>query len=154
MNKEETAIETANKSKKTSKWVIILVIIGCLYYIVPIGLFTLAIITDNYKTEYKVLDDGSINIDKSKLTIQSGVKGYYSEEKKAYYIEGKVTNNTEKDYNYIEINYYLYNEKEEVLGVATTLIQKLGAKKTWNFKAIYDDVDASSVSKFEYNPNN
>ena len=154
MNKEETAIETANKSKKTSKWVIILVIIGCLYYIVPIGLFTLAIITDNYKTEYKVLDDGSINIDKSKLTIQSGVKGYYSEEKKAYYIEGKVTNNTEKDYNYIEINYYLYNEKEEVLGVATTLIQKLGAKKTWKFKAIYDDVDASSVYKFEYNPNN
>ncbi len=148
--KEETNFEP---KKKTSKWIIALVVLGCLYYIVPIGLFTIALITDRFNVEYKVMDDGSIQIDKKKLTVQKDVKGYYNEEKKAYYIEGKLTNNTDKDYNGIDISYYLYNESGEVLGEAGTYIQRLGAKKTWNFKVIYDDVDAMNVTKFEYNPN-
>ncbi len=140
------------KKTKTPKWVIVLIVIGCLYYIVPIGLFTFAILTDNFSVEYKVLDDGSINIDKKKLTIQKDVKGYYNEAKEAYYIEGKITNNTNKDYNGIAINYYVYNEAGEILGEASNYIQKLGPKKTWNFKLIYDNVDAKDVVRFEYNP--
>ena len=151
-NFDEKGVAIEPKKSKPAKWLIVLIIIGCLYYIVPIGLFAFAMIADNYSLEYKVLDDGSINIDKNKLTIQSNVKGYYVEEKKAYYIEGKLTNNTDEDYYGIDINYYVYNEAGEVLGEASNYIQKLGAKKTWNFKAIYDDVDADTVSKFEYNP--
>ena len=150
--KQEVIETTEEPKKKMSKWIIVLIVIGCLYYIVPIGLFAFAMVTDNFVTEYKVMDDGSINIDKNKLTIQSNVRGYYNEEKKAYYIEGKLVNNTDKDYNGVEIRYYVYNENDEVLGEASNYIQKLGAKKTWNFKVIYDDIDASSVTKFEYNP--
>jgi len=145
--------EMPEKKKKLSKWVIVLIVLGCLYYIVPIGLFCFAIITDNFTTEYKVLNDGSIEIDKGKLIIQKDVKGYYNEEKAAYYIEGKLTNNYEKDYNNIEISYYLYNAEGEVLGEATAYIQKLGSKKTWSFKVIYDEVDAKNVSSFEYKAN-
>ena len=149
--KEETTI-TEVKPKKTSKWVIVLIVIGCLYYLVPLGLFFFAMVTDNFKTEYKILNDGTIQIDKNKLTISNDVRGYYNAEKKAYYIEGKIKNNTNKDYNSINIDYYLYNESGEVLGAASTYLQKLGANKTWNFKVIYDEVDAINVYKFEYNP--
>ncbi len=148
-NKEAVVINEQPK-KKMSKWLVVLIVVGCLYYLVPIGLFAAAIITDGFSIEYKVMDDGSINIDRNKLTIQKDVKGYYDEEKAAYYIEGKIVNNTKKDYNGIGINYLLYNEEGEVLGEASNYIQKLGAGKTWNFKVIYDDVDASKVVKFEY----
>jgi len=152
--KTETNENVVNEKPKTkmSKWLIVLIVIGCLYYIVPLGLFAFAMVTDTFTTEYKVLDDGSINIDKGKLTIQANTKGYYNQEKGAYYIEGKVTNNTDKDYNGIDIRYYLYNEDGEILGDASTYIQKLDAKKTWNFKVIYEEVDAESVAKYEYNP--
>ncbi len=141
------------KPKKTSKWIIALIVIGCLYYIVPLGLFFVAMITDNFKVDYKIMEDGTVEIDKNKLTIQKDVKGYYNEEKNAYYIEGKVKNNTKKDYDGINIDYYLYNEEGEVLGSAGTYFQKLGPGKTWSFKIIYEDVDASKVYSFEYNPN-
>lgn len=150
MNKEENVLEV--KPKKTSKWIIVLIVIGCLYYLVPLGLFFVAMVTDNFKTEYKVLNDGTVEIDKNKLTILKDIRGYYNEEKRAYYIEGKIKNNTDKDYNGINIDYYLYNERGEVLGEASTYLQKLGANKTWNFKVIYDEVDAREVFKFEYNP--
>lgn len=153
MSKEKEVKEINDQpKKKTPKWVIVLIVVGCLYYLVPIGLFTAAILMDNFQVEYKVMDDGSINIDKNKLTIQKEVKGYYNEEKQAYYIEGKIKNNTKKDYNGISLNYIVYNEDGEVLGEATNYIQKLAAGKTWNFKLIYDDVDANKVAKFEYNP--
>ena len=142
---------TNNKQKKGfPKWAIVLIVVGCLYYLVPIGLFTFAMVTDTYATKFEVLEDGSVNINKGKLTIAPDVKGYYSEEKETYYIEGKIKNNTEKDYEGIAINYFVYNEAGEVLGEATTYIQKLGAGKTWNFKAIYADIDAPKVTKFEY----
>ena len=150
MSKKEV-VENEVKPKKTSKWVIILIVIGCLYYLVPLGLFFFAMVTDNFKTEYKILNDGTVEIDKNKLTILKDVRGYYNEEKKAYYIEKKIKNNTNKDYNGINIDYYLYNDSGEVLGNASTYLQKLGANKTWNFKVIYDEVDARNVYKFEYN---
>ena len=144
VNSDET------KKSKMPKWVIILIVIGCLYYVVPIGLLTFAMIFDDFQVEYKVLDDGSINVDKNKLTIQKDVRGYYNEEKGAYYIEGRITNNTDKDYDGVSISYYVYNENGDVLGEATNYLQKLGAKKTWNFKVIYDEVDADMVTNFEY----
>ena len=154
MKEEKNKVIEEQPKKKLSKWLVVLIVLGCLYYLVPLGLFTVAIITDNFKVEYKVLEDGSINIDKNKLTIQKDVKGYYSEEKGAYYIEGKITNNTKKDYNGINISYYVYNEEGEILGEASYFIQKLDAKKTWNFKLIYDEVDAKDAVKFEYNSDN
>ncbi len=141
-----------NKPKKNSKLIIVIIIVGCLYYLIPIGLFGYALISDTYKLEYKVLDDGSIAINKSKVIIQSGVEGYYSEEKKAYYIEGKISNNTNKDYNYLDISYYLYNANDEILGQASTYISNLEAGKTWNFKVVYEDIDASEVTRFEFHP--
>ncbi len=141
------------ENKKTNtKWIVLIVVVASLYYLVPLGLFVFAMITDNYKMEYKVLDNGAISLDKNKLTIQEGVRGYYNEEKEAYYIEGKVTNNTNKDYNYLDIRYTLYNDSNEILGEATVFIQNLGAGKTWNFKAIYNDIDANQVTNFEYTP--
>ena len=143
-----------NETKKTStKWIIVIVIIASLYYLVPVGLMLFAIISDSYGVEYTVLDNGAISIDKNKVTIQEGVRGQYIEEREAYYIEGKVTNNTDEDYNYLEIKYALYNESGEILGEASTFIQTIGAGKTWNFKIIYDDIDAATVTNFEYSPN-
>jgi len=141
------------QKKKNSKWIILIVVLASLYYLVPIGLFVFAMITDTYKTEYKVLSDGTVQIDKNKITIQAGVKGHYDEEKGIYYIEGKVTNNTDKEYNYLDINYQLYNAEGEVLGEATSFIQNLGAGKTWNFKATYAEIDAKDVESFEYRSN-
>lgn len=54
----------------------------------------------------------------------------------AYYIEGTITNNTDKQYTYVQVTFNLYDADGAQIGTAMDNINNLEAKGTWKYKAI------------------
>jgi len=52
------------------------------------------------------------------------------------YIEGKVKNNTKRNYNYVQISFGIYDEQGNKAGTAFANVSNLGAGETWKFKAM------------------
>jgi len=135
--------------KKTKKWQIILIVaLAMIIYVLPIAsIFVLSYFEEKAKT-FEVKDN-IIEISKGKLIIEN-VDSFYDEEDKTYYVTGYLKNTTEKEYDFIDISYRLYDKDGNILGEATTYLDNLSSKKTWKFKATYSDVDANEVDKFEF----
>lgn len=88
------------------------------------------------------------------IAIIGGISGLGSEEAKeekfsyeitkeyndslnfGHYIEGVVTNNLEKDYAYVQIEFICYDENGNNLGTAIDNTNNLLANQTWKFKAL------------------
>ena len=54
----------------------------------------------------------------------------------AYYIEGVVTNNLDKDYSYVQIEFICYDKDGNNLGTALANTNNLLGKQTWKYKAM------------------
>ena len=54
----------------------------------------------------------------------------------AYYIEGIVTNNLDKDYSYVQIEFICYDKDGNNLGTALDNTNNLLGKQTWKYKAM------------------
>ena len=54
----------------------------------------------------------------------------------AYYIEGVVTNNLDKDYSYVQIEFICYDKEGNNLGTAIANTNNLLGKQTWKYKAM------------------
>ena len=54
----------------------------------------------------------------------------------AYYIEGTVTNQTNKNYSYVQIEFVCYDKDNSNLGTAMANMNNLGANEKWKFKAM------------------
>lgn len=135
--------------KKTKKWQIILIcILGVMIYLLPmVGIFVVSYFEERGKAfEIK---NNTIEISKGKMIIEKE-DSFYNEDDKTYYITGYLKNTTEDDYDFINIYYRLYDADGNVLGEATAYLETLSSKKTWKFKAVYNDIDANEVSKFEF----
>lgn len=74
--------------------------------------------------------------------------GYTDEYGIAYYIEGKVTNNTDKSYSYVQVSFNVYDSEGNNIGSCFDNINNLDANGTWKIKAICSG-DANSVSRYE-----
>lgn len=135
--------------KKTKKWqIVLIVVLAMIIYVLPIAsIFVLSYFEEKAKT-FEVKDN-IIEISKGKLIIEN-VDSFYDEEDKTYYVTGYLKNTTEKEYEFIDISYRLYDKDGNILGEATTYLDNLSSKKTWKFKAIYSDIDAKEVDKFEF----
>ena len=60
------------------------------------------------------------------------------------YIEGSVTNNTNENYPYVEIEFGLYDEDNAFVGAAIDNTTDLEAGGTWKFKAVsFCDIDSA-----------
>lgn len=135
--------------KKTKKWqIILIVVLAMIIYVLPIaGIFVLSYFEEKTKT-FEVKDK-IIEISKGKLIIEN-VDSFYDEEDKTYYVTGYLKNTTEKEYDFIDISYRLYDKDGNILGDAAAYLDNLGSKKTWKFKAIYTNIDAKEVEKVEF----
>lgn len=51
------------------------------------------------------------------------------------YIEGKIKNNTDKEYSYVEVTFNLYDKDGNQLGTAMDNINNLEPNGTWKYKA-------------------
>ena len=64
----------------------------------------------------------------------------------AMYIEGKVQNNKDKDYDYAQITFTTYDAEGNTIGTCMDNINNLKANGTWKFKAICTE----SVSQIDH----
>jgi len=83
----------------------------------------------------------------SKFTLSEDT-GYADEFGFAYYIEGKVTNNTSRTYSYVQIELNVYDSENNLLGSCLDNINNLEANGTWKIKALCSG-DAKSVDHYE-----
>lgn len=78
--------------------------------------------------------------------------GYADEYGFAYYIEGKVTNNTNRGYSYVQIEFNVYDSENNLLGSCWDNINNLDANGIWKIKAICSgeakDVDHYTLKGF------
>lgn len=132
--------------KNTPSWLKVLIIgLTILVY----GLFISIIFFSDFDPIFKKNRNGSVSINDGKLMIQKDIDGYYEEEDKTFYILGTLTNNTANYYDYIELEYIVYDEEGNILGNASATLNQLKKGKSWRFKIVYDGIDAKEVSSFE-----
>lgn len=132
--------------RNTPTWAkILIVMLVILFY----GFFIWICFFETSNSNIAMNKNGSISIDDGKLTIQKDVKGYYDEETKTFYILGILTNNSSNNYDYISIEYHVYDKEGNVLGNAYANINRLKKGKSWRFKVTYEDIDASEVKTFK-----
>ena len=98
------------------------IVIAVIVFFVLIGLFSDSNSENNIPEE-------------EKFTI-SDVKAYSDDSGFAYYIEGIVKNNTDKDYNYIQITYNVYDKDDNNLGTCLDNNSNLKSGETWKFKTM------------------
>lgn len=134
--------------RRTPTWVIVLIVaMVVLFYVGFIGLCIF--VSDD--SDVKTNKNGSVSIDDGQLTIEKGTKGYYDEKTDNFYIIGTLTNNSSDDYDYVTINYHVFDKDDNILGNATDSIDDLEKGKSWKFKVVYQNVDAKEVKKFKIN---
>lgn len=131
------------KKKSIPVWVIILSIIGILLY----GIIFYEITSNSFK--YEVDTDGTILINKDKFTISSEIKSYYDAETETFYVEGIFTNNTERLYYDLTLNFVVYDLDGNILGNAYASLDRIDEKESWKFKASYYDIDATDAVSYK-----
>lgn len=69
-------------------------------------------------------------------------KSYKGKGNIGYYIEGTVSNNSDNDYSYLQIEFICYDKDGNNLGTAIDNTNNLLGNQTWKFKAmgLFDDV--------------
>lgn len=69
------------------------------------------------------------------LVLEDGYTGGLDETGYFYYIEGYVKNNTDKDYEYVSIEFITYDSEGNTLGSCYDNNSSLEANGRWKFKA-------------------
>ena len=67
-----------------------------------------------------------------------------------YYIEGTVTNNRDKDYSYVSIEFICYDAAGNNLGTASDSSSNLLGKQTWKYKAMFIGSNDEDVDHCDY----
>ena len=68
----------------------------------------------------------------------------------AYYIEGTVTNNRDRDYSYASIEFVCYDAEGNNLGTALDNTNNLLANQTWKYKAMFMGTNEENVDHCDY----
>lgn len=90
-------------------------------------------------------NDSAILSEKFSYTISDSYSNGYS-----YYIEGVVTNNRDKEYSYVQIEFICYDKDGNNLGTAMDNTNNLLGKQTWKYKAIGLFTDGSTVDHCDF----
>lgn len=100
------------------------------------------------ETSEKSSSDGSsTNKEKFSYTVDKQYAGDYG---MGYYIEGVVTNKTDKDYDYVQIEFICYDKEGNNLGTAIDNTNNLLANQTWKYKAMFLGTDGKEVDHCDY----
>ena len=120
-------------------WVIIILVI------VVIGVISsLGDSNENGKEENKKVETTKTE----SLTLEDGYVGSLDEYGFSYYIEGYVKNNSNKEYDYISIEFTTYDKEGNVLGSCYDNNSGLEADGRWKFKASCLE-DVENIASFK-----
>lgn len=143
-NNSKTNNNFVPRSGKLPGWAIFLIVffsfIIMAFYILLFAIFIYAIVDEASQESNTIKDEDTYteNITKN-FTIDPNIKGYYDSKNKEYVLEGVVTNNSNKSFDDVEIEYYLYDENGVILSVARAYIEDINPNEKWQFKAVSDD---------------
>lgn len=68
----------------------------------------------------------------------------------AYYIEGSVKNNKDRDYSYVQIEFICYDADGNNLGTAIDNTNNLLGQQTWKYKAMFMGSGSEEVDHCDY----
>lgn len=118
------------------------------WLIVIIVIFVLAIFSNNSNSTNNNSDnstnnssnnsDNQSNSNKKSNEKLSLLESYKSNESNefAYYIEGKIKNNKNRDFSYVQVIFITYDSEGNTIGSCLDNNSGLSANGTWKFKAI------------------
>lgn len=87
---------------------------------------------------------------KENLVLEDGYSGSLDEYGAFYYIEGYVKNNSDKDYEYVQIEFIAYDSEGNTLGSCYDYTSSLEANGRWKFKAsCLDETDKIASYKLK-----
>lgn len=90
----------------------------------------------NLNNNFQVQEDTKTPIQKKeKFTLESH-SGAYDSAGFAFYIEGTIKNNTDKNYSYVQVTFNTYDKDGAQLGTALANINNLEANGIWRYKAM------------------
>lgn len=92
------------------------------------------------------LDEAANEFSKEKYTISN--LDYFQDDYTTYAV-GKITNNTSRTMNYMQVEIGLYDADGNVVGSAFDNVNNIGPGETWSFKALI--WDTSGVATFRVN---
>ncbi|MCI6265817.1 MAG: FxLYD domain-containing protein [Erysipelotrichaceae bacterium] len=125
---------------------------GCLIAIIVI--VVLAIIGAAFGSDSNSNNNSNSNTDTSttnKEKFSYEITSEYADDYSfAHYIEGIVTNNTDKDYSYVQIEFICYDKDGTNLGTAIDNTNNLLGNQTWKFKAMAMFSDVENVDHCDY----
>lgn len=75
---------------------------------------------------------------------------YLGDYNMGYYIEGTITNNKDKDYSYVQIEFVCYDSEGNNIGTALDNTNNLLGKQTWKYKAMFMETDADKVDHCDF----
>ncbi len=114
------------------------------FFISIIAIFILLITLTGCSSEIKDIFDEEISNPITNTDINSDtednftheITNEYTDEIGLHRIEGIVTNNNDKDYQYVEIEFVCYDDDGNNLGTAVDNTNNLLGKETWKFSTI------------------
>ena len=117
-----------NCGKKQGKPILLIIII------VIIIIAVIATLGGGGETENEPSQTGTTE-KKENLVLEDGYSGSLDEYGALYYIEGYVKNNSDKDYEYVQIEFTAYDSEGNTLGSCYDNTSSLEADGRWKFKA-------------------
>lgn len=106
-----------------------------------------ALTDDSVETTSDTNNNTNAKQPKFNYTVDSQYLGDYGF---GYYIEGTVTNNKDKDYSYVSIEFICYDGAGNNLGTASDTTSNLLGNQTWKYKAIFMGSDDEAVDHCDY----
>ncbi len=83
------------------------------------------------------------------LVLEDGHTGSPDEYGIAYYIEGYIKNNTDKEYSYVQVEFTAYDAEGNTVGSCLDNNSGLDANGRWKFKAICSG-DAKQIASYKF----
>ena len=132
-----------NCGKKQGKPILLIIII------VIIIIAVIATLGGAGETENEPSQTGTTE-KKENLVLEDGYSGSLDEYGALYYIEGYVKNNSDKDYEYVQIEFTAYDSEGNTLGSCYDNTSSLEADGRWKFKAsCVDETDKIASYKLK-----
>lgn len=124
--------EKSAKKKGFPKWAKILIIVFVVIIIIGLASGNEDSSSNNNGTTNK-------NKTQEKFTLLEVTSAAPDDYNFAYYIEGSIKNNMDKDYDYVQVEFTTYDADGNTLGTCLDNNSGLEANGTWKFKAMCTD---------------
>lgn len=124
INSQAKICPNCRKKQGTPLWLIILIVLVAIGIISSMG-------DDNTSPDNEMMETTKTE----SLTLEDGYTGGL-DEYGLYYIKGYVKNNTDKEYDYVAIEFTTYDAEGNTLGSCYTNNSGLEANGRWKFEAL------------------